>query len=98
MLEGYRQCGVQEISCNRRGPYRNETRHTLMNQGMGAIYLMRHMRGDRLEEIAREFRVTTHSSVSSVIERTKAIIVKDRVLRHRVEELKEEIYMSQEQT
>jgi hypothetical protein len=54
--------------------------------------------GDSLEEIAREFRAATYSSVSSVIERIKAMIVKDRVFGHRVEELKEEIYMSQEQT
>ena len=39
-----------------------------------------------------------YSSVSSVIERTKAMIAKDRTLRHRVEELKEEISKSQEQT
>ncbi|MBW2079241.1 MAG: hypothetical protein JRI71_17165 [Deltaproteobacteria bacterium] len=50
-----------------------------------AIYLMRYLRGDSLEEIAREFRAATYSSVSSVIERTKAMIVKDRVLRHRLE-------------
>jgi len=53
-----------------------------------AVYLMRYLRGDSLEEIGREFRIATYSSVSSVIERTKAMIVKDRVLRHRVEELK----------
>jgi len=33
-----------------------------------------------------------------VIERTKAMIAKDRVFRHRMEELKQEINMSQEQT
>jgi chromosomal replication initiation ATPase DnaA len=63
-----------------------------------AIYLMRHMRGDGLKEIGREFGVAAYSSVSSVIERTKAMIAKDRVFRHRVEELKEAINMSQEQT
>jgi hypothetical protein len=39
-----------------------------------------------------------NSSVRSVIERTKVIIDKSRVSRYRVEELKEEITMSQEQT
>jgi len=63
-----------------------------------AIYLMRQLRGDSLEEIGREFRIATYSSVSSVIERTKAMIAKDRTLRHRIEELKKEIYMSQEET
>jgi hypothetical protein len=59
---------------------------------------MRHVRGDSLAEIGREFGIAKYSSVSSVIERTKAIIAKDRPLRHRVEKLKEELNMSQEQT
>jgi len=63
-----------------------------------AIYLMRYLRGDSLAEIGREFGIAKYSSVSSVIERTKAMIAKDRTLRHRVEELKKEIKMSQEQT
>jgi hypothetical protein len=63
-----------------------------------AIYLMRHMRGDSLEKIAREFKVAKYSSVSSVIERMKARIVKNRRLKTHIEILKEEINMSQEQT
>jgi len=59
---------------------------------------MRHLRGDSLDEIGREFGVATYSSVSSVVERIKAVIAKDRKLRQRVEELKKEINMSQEQT
>ena len=62
-----------------------------------AIYLMRQLRGDSLEEIGREFGAATYSSGSSVIERTKAMIAKDRTLRHRVEELKKVINMGQEQ-
>ena len=69
-----------------------------MNQGTWPYYLMRHLRGDSLEEIGREFRVAKYSSVSSVFERIKAVIAKDRKLRQRVEELKKEINMSQEQT
>ena len=77
---------------------------TLMRRGIAneprsmAIYLMRHLRGDSLEEIGREFKIAKYSSVSSVIERIKAMIAKDRKLRKRVVELKEEINMSQEQT
>ena len=59
---------------------------------------MRHLRGDSLEEIGREFKIAKYSSISSVIERMKAMIAKDRRLRKRVVELKEEINMSQEQT
>lgn len=59
---------------------------------------MRHLRGGSLEEIGRELKIAKYSSVSSVVERIKAIIAKDRKLRKRVVELKEEINMSQEQT
>ena len=59
---------------------------------------MRHLRGDNLEEIGREFKIAKYSSVSSVVERIKGKIAKDRKLRKRVVELKEEINMSQEQT
>ena len=75
------------------------TRRGIANEPRNvAIYLMRHLRGDSLEEIGREFEVAKYSSVSSVIERIKAVIAKDRKLRQRVEELKKEINMSQEQT
>jgi putative transposase len=75
------------------------TRRGMANEPRNvAIYLMRHLRGDSLEEIGREFGIAKYSSVSSVIERTKAMIAKDRKLRHRVEELKKGIDMSQEQT
>jgi putative transposase len=75
------------------------TRRGIANEPRNvAIYLMRHLRGDSLDEIGREFGVAKYSSVSSVIERIKAVIAKDRKLRQRVEELKEEINMSQEQT
>jgi len=77
---------------------------TLTRRGMAneprsmSIYLMRHLRGDSLEEIGREFKIAKYSSVSSVLERMKAMIAKDRKLRKRVVALKEEINMSQEQT
>jgi len=64
----------ETLTATRRGTA-NEARNV-------AVYLMTYLRGDSLEEIAREFRAAT---VSSVIERTKAMIVKDRVLRHRLE-------------
>lgn len=82
----------------------NEHALTLTRRGIAneprsmAIYLMRHLRGDSLEEIGREFKIAKYSSVSSVLERMKAMIAKDRKLRKRVVALKEEINMSQEQT
>ena len=75
------------------------TRRGIANEPRNvAIYLMRHLRGDSLEEIGREFEVARYSSVSSVVERIKTVIAKNRKLRQRVEEFKKEINMSQEQT
>ena len=80
----------QALTLTRRG-IANEPRSV-------AIYLMRYLRGDSLEEIGREFKIAKYSSVSSVVERIKSTIAKDRRLRKRVVELKKEINMSQEQT
>ncbi len=77
----------QALTLTRRG-IANEPRSV-------AIYLMRHLRGDSLEKIGREFKITKYSLVSSVVERIKGKIAKDRKLRKRVVELKEEINMSQ---
>ena len=53
-----------------------------------AIYLLRSLRGDNLEEIGREFSIPRFSSVSSVVERMRGKICGDRRLRHYVEEIK----------
>ena len=75
------------------------TRQGITNEPRNvAIYLMRHLRGDSLEQIGKIFKVIKYSSVSSVIERVKTRIAKNRRLKVRIEKLKEEINMSQEQT
>jgi putative transposase len=53
-----------------------------------AIFLSRRLRGDGLDEIGRDFNLKRYSSVSTVIERTKAQMSSDRKLRQRVEKLK----------
>lgn len=53
-----------------------------------AIYLCRLLRGDRLNDLGRDFDLKRYSSVSTVLQRTKAQISKDRMLRQRVEKLK----------
>ena len=62
------------------------------------IYLMRMLRGEKLDNIGKEVNMDTYSSVSSVIERMKSQINSDRRLRERVEEIKDQLLMSQEQT
>ena len=54
-------------------------------------YLMRHLRGDSLEDIGKEFKVAKYSSVSSVIERMKTKIAENRKLKMRIERLTEEV-------
>ena len=62
-----------------------------------AIYLFRRLRGDRLDEIGKEFGMEEYSSVSSVIQRMKTEISTNRKLRKRVSELEATLQMSQEQ-
>ena len=78
---------MDELYRSRRG-ITNEPRNV-------AIYLLRSLRGDNLEEIGKEFNITRFSSGSSVVERMRAKISGDRQLRRRVEEIKTAIYMSQ---
>ena len=78
---------MDELHRSRRG-ITNEPRNV-------AIYLLRSLRGDNLEEIGREFNIPRFSSVSSVVERMRGKISGDRQLRRRVEEIKTAIYMSQ---
>ena len=75
------------LSLSRRG-ISNEPRNV-------AIYLMRQLRGDKLEEIAGEFKMNSYSTVSTVIERTKEQVSKNRKLRRRFEQLKKSLHMSQ---
>ena len=76
-----------------------EARRGITNEPRNmAVYLMRNLRGDSLEQIGREFKMAKYSTVSSVIERTRDQISKNRKLKKQVETLKEGINMSQEKT
>jgi len=57
--------------------------------------MSRRMTGERLDEIGRDFNLKRYSSVSTVIERTKAQISSDRKLKQRVEKLKTFLSKSQ---
>ncbi len=80
----------RELFLSRRGMF-NEPRNV-------AIYLTRRLRGDSLKKIAKEFGMSKYSSVSSVIERLKALAAEDRKLTKRVEKLISLLSKSQEQT
>lgn len=80
----------EELSVSRRG-ISNVPRSV-------AIYLLRQLRGEKLDEIGKEFKMGSYSSVSTVIQRMKREISRNRKLRKRVKQLEEKLYMSQEQT
>jgi len=75
---------------SRRGAF-NEPRNV-------AIYLCRQLRKDSLKRIGEQFQMGKYSSVSSTIERTKALISGDRKLRNRIDRLIVSLIKSQEQT
>ncbi|GAX61583.1 ATPase [Candidatus Scalindua japonica] len=49
-----------------------------------AIYLTRLLRRDSLKEIGKEFKVSSYSSVSSIIEKTKVDVVRSKKLKKQV--------------
>ena len=67
-----RSYGVKEedIFISRRG-ISNEPRNV-------AIFLLRNLKGSKLDEIGREFDINKYSSVSTIIVRTKQRAIKDR--------------------
>jgi len=62
-----------------------------------AIYLARHLRGEKLEEIGGQFGISKYSSVSSVIEKLKRGMSTERKLRVRVKNIEKTLNNSQQQ-
>ncbi|MEA2102553.1 MAG: helix-turn-helix domain-containing protein [Thermodesulfobacteriota bacterium] len=63
-----------------------------------AIYLMRSIKGEPLLSIGSEFNLNRHSSVSSVLERTREKLKKDRKFRKRLEEIEGMLSKGQKKT
>jgi len=62
-----------------------------------AIFLVRRLRGEKLEEIGRQFGISKYSSVSSVIEKMKRDMSVDRKLRVRVHSIAKRLYNGQQE-
>lgn len=71
--------GESSLLSSRRGVL-NEPRNV-------AVFLFRRLRGEKLEEIGRQFGIAKYSSVSSVIEKMKREILADRGLEARVKNI-----------
>jgi REP element-mobilizing transposase RayT len=63
-----------------------------------SIYLMRQLRRDRLKQIGEQFQMEKYSSVSSVIERMKQELKRNRKLKVRINAISDMALKSQEQT
>jgi REP element-mobilizing transposase RayT len=80
----------EDLFVSRRG-VPNEPRNT-------AIFLQRNLRGSKLTEIGRDFNISKYSSVSTIIERTKQKALKDHKFKKRIEQIKRDLQVGQEQT
>ena len=81
---------MDELYRSRRGDF-NEPRNV-------AIFLTRKLRRDGLKKIGRQFRMEKYSSISSILERMKKRMLKDRNLKRRMDRVAESICKSQGQT
>ena len=90
---------IKEEVCRRYGVAMDElyrSRRGITNEPRNvAIYMLRTLRGDNLEEIGRHFNINRFSSVSSVVERTRGKISRNRQLRKRIKEINAAINKSQ---
>ena len=82
------QVHKKDLLASRRGFF-NEPRNV-------AIYLIRRLRGDNLKDVGKIFELAKNSSVSSVVERLKREMVRDKKIKKRVEILRGELAKSQE--
>ena len=78
-------------SCHQGGGVLNEPRNV-------AVFLVRRLRGEKLEAIGRQFGIAKYSSMSSAIEKMKREISANRKLRLRVKEIEKTLLNSQQQT
>jgi REP element-mobilizing transposase RayT len=79
-----------ELYVTRRG-YFNEPRNV-------SVYLIRHLRNDTLKQVGERFGIDKYSTVSSIVEKVKHEMKRDKRLKKLVQNLAERIAKSQRQT
>ena len=84
---GYYNASFNELLVSRRGVF-NKPRNV-------AIYLLRNIRGDNLNDIKNIFQINAYSTVSSIIQTVSKLTKSDRKLRQQIEEIKDNIYKGQ---
>ena len=93
-----RQTAVCEFYNVSRNELYRSTRWAFNEPRNVAVFLIRKLRCDGLQEIGRQFRMEKYGSISSIIERMKKKMLKDRNLKRRMDRVTEGIGKSQEQT
>jgi len=84
---GYYNVSFNELLVSRRGVF-NKPRNV-------AIYLLRNIRGDNLNDIKNIFQINAYSTVSSIIQMVSKLTKSDRKFRQQIEKIKGNIYKGQ---
>ena len=84
---GYYNVSFNELLVSRRGVF-NKPRNV-------AIYLLRNLRGDNLNDIKNIFQINAYSTVSSIIQTVSRLTKFDRKFRQQTEEIKNKISKGQ---
>ena len=63
-----------------------------------AVYLIRHLRNDTLNQVGKQFGIKKYSTVSSIVERVKNEMIVRKGFKKRVEEIADKVIKSQRQT
>ncbi len=84
---GYYDVSLDGLLVSRRGVF-NKPRNV-------AIYLLRNLRGDNLNDIKKIFKINAYSTVSSIIQSVSKLTKFDRKFRQQIEEIKNKISKGQ---
>ncbi len=84
---GYYNVSFNELLVSRRGVF-NKPRNV-------AIYLLRNLRGDNLNDIKNIFQINAYSTVSSIIQTVSRLTKSDKKFRQQTEEIKNKISKGQ---
>jgi chromosomal replication initiator protein len=63
-----------------------------------AVYLLRQIRGDSLNNIGRLFNVKSYSTVSSILQRVSKLKKHDKKIKKQIEKIQDSINKGQRQT
>jgi len=69
-----------------------------MTPGFIAVYLLRQIRGEKLNKIGELFNIKAYSTVSSILRRVSSLKKYDKKIKKRIEKIQDSINKGQRQT